>query len=99
VIDLAAQGYTLIGGRLDFIDGKPVAVIVYRRRVHVINLFVTQGVGSSLPAPRMETVQGFNIRRWTDQGLNMLAVSDLNREELDEFGNKFEEAARAARAG
>jgi anti-sigma factor RsiW len=98
VIDLAGQGFTLIGGRLDFIDGKSVAVIVYRRRVHVINLFVTQGVGSSLPGPRMETVQGFNIRRWTDQGLNMLAVSDINREELDEFGNKLEEAARAARA-
>jgi anti-sigma factor RsiW len=98
VIDLAGKGFTLIGGRLDFIDGKSVAVIVYRRRVHVINLFVTQGVGSSLPGPRMETVQGFNIRRWTDQGLNMLAVSDINREELDEFGNKFEEAARAARA-
>jgi anti-sigma factor RsiW len=98
VIDLTAQGFTLIGGRLDFIDGKSVAVIVYRRRVHVINLFVTQGVGSSLQAPRMETVQGFNIRRWTDQGLNMFAVSDINREELDEFGNKFEQAARAARA-
>ncbi len=98
VIDLAGQGFTLIGGRLDFIDGKSVAVIVYRRRVHVINLFVTQGVGSSLPAPRMETVQGFNILRWTDQGLNMLAVSDINREELEEFGSKFEHAARAARA-
>jgi anti-sigma factor RsiW len=98
VIDLAGQGFTLIGGRLDFIDGKSVAVIVYRRRVHVINLFVTQGVGMSLPGPKMETVQGFNIRRWTDQGLNMLSVSDINREELDEFGNKFEEAARAARA-
>jgi hypothetical protein len=46
----------------------------------------------------METVQGFNIRRWTEQGLNMFAVSDINREELEEFGNKFEEAARAARA-
>jgi anti-sigma factor RsiW len=94
VIDLAAQGFTLIGGRLDFIDGKPVAAIVYRRRVHVINLFVAQGFGTPLGAPRLESVQGFNILRWTDQGLNFLAISDLNREELEEFGTKFERAAR-----
>jgi len=97
VVDLTAQGFTLVGGRLDFIDGKPAAVIVYRRRVHVINLFVAQGLSSALPAPRLETVQGFNIRRWTDQGLSLLAVSDLNRDELEEFGAKFEQTARAAR--
>jgi anti-sigma factor RsiW len=95
VVDLTAQGFTLIGGRLDFIDGKPVAAIVYRRRVHVINLFVGQGLGSMLPAPKLESVQGFNIRRWTDQGLNMLAVSDINRDELEEFGAKFEATAHA----
>jgi anti-sigma factor RsiW len=94
VIDLTAQGFTLIGGRLDFIDGKPVAALVYRRRVHLINLFVAQGFGTSLGAPRLESVQGFNILRWTDQGLNFLAISDLNREELEEFGAKFERAAR-----
>jgi anti-sigma factor RsiW len=99
VIDLTGRGFTLVGGRLDFIDGKPVAAIVYRRRVHVINLFVAQGLGPALPAPRIETVQGFNIRRWSEQGLNLLAVSDLNSEELEEFGTKFEEATRAARAG
>jgi len=44
-------------------------------------------------------VQGFNIRRWTDQGLNLLAVSDLSPDELEEFGSKFEEASRASRAG
>ncbi len=99
VIDLTAQGFTLIGGRLDFIDGKPVAAIVYRRRVHVINLFVAQGLGSVLPTPQLESVQGFNIRRWIDQGLNLLAVSDINRDELEEFGAKFEAAARGAGTG
>jgi anti-sigma factor RsiW len=99
VIDLTAQGFTLVGGRLDFIDGKPVAVIVYRRRVHVINLFVAQGLGPALPGPRTEIVQGFNMRRWSEQGLNLLAVSDLNSEELEEFGTKFEKAFRATRSG
>jgi len=97
VIDLTAQGFTLIGGRLDFIDGKPVAAIVYRRRVHVINLFVMQGMGATLTAPMLTVVQGFNILRWTDQGLNLLAVTDLDQEEFKEFQAKFEAAARAAR--
>jgi anti-sigma factor RsiW len=96
VIDLTAQGFTLIGGRLDYIDGKPVAAIVYRRRVHVINLFVSQSFGMSLPAPKLEVVQGFNILHWTEGGLSLLAVSDLNRDELEEFGAKFREAAKPA---
>jgi anti-sigma factor RsiW len=95
VIDLTAQGFTLIGGRLDYIDGKPVATIVYRRRVHVINLFVMQGMGPVLPTPKLTVVQGFNILRWSDQGLNLLAVSDLDQEEFKEFQAKFEAAARA----
>jgi len=94
VVDLTAQGFTLVGGRLDYIDGKPVAAIVYRRRVHVINLFVGQGLGPPLPAPRLEMVQGFNILRWNDQGLTLMAVSDLNRDELEEFKAKFDAAAR-----
>jgi anti-sigma factor RsiW len=96
VIDLTAQGFTLIGGRLDYIDGKPAAVIVYRRRGHVINLFVSQGFGTLPPSAKLEVVQGFNILRWNDQGLSLMAVSDLNREELEEFGAKFRAAARPA---
>ena len=99
VIDLTAQGFTLIGGRLDYIDGKPAAVIVYRRRVHVINLFVAQGLGPAPATPSLQVVQGFNILRWNEGGLNLLAVSDLDREELEEFGAKFSAAARAAAQG
>lgn len=91
VIDLTAQGFTLIGGRLDALDGKTVAAIVYRRRVHVINLFVA----AEPTAPRvatMATVQGFNIRHWTERDLSLWAISDLNAEELEEFGRKFEAA-------
>jgi mycothiol system anti-sigma-R factor len=95
VVDLTAQGFRLIGGRLDFIDGNPVAALVYRRRVHVINLFVAQGLGSEPATPRLEVVKGFNLLRWSAQGLDYLAVSDLNRDELEEFANKFAAAARA----
>jgi anti-sigma factor RsiW len=90
VVDLTAQGFTLIGGRLDYINGRAVAAIVYRRRVHIINLFVAQRMGSALQSPRLESVQGFNVRRWASQGLNLLAVSDINSDELEEFGKKFE---------
>ena len=93
LIDLTAQGFTLIGGRLDYINGKAVAAIVYRRRVHIINLFVAQSMGSASPLSRFETKQGFNVRRWTSQGLDLLAVSDINSDELEEFGRKFEAAA------
>src|SRR5262249_1009566 len=65
VVDLTAQGFTLLGGRLDYIDGKAVASIVYRRRTHVINLFVAQGAASEGHGARLETMQGFNIRRWS----------------------------------
>jgi anti-sigma factor RsiW len=95
VLDLTAQGFRLIGGRLDYIDGRAVASVVYRRRQHVINLFVTQGAGSERHAAN-ETMQGFNIRRWTAQGLEFFAVSDVNAEELQEFVNKFDAALHSA---
>jgi anti-sigma factor RsiW len=95
VIDLTAQGFTLIGGRLDTIDRQAVGAIVYRRRTHVINLFVAQSGNAEPRAARIETVQGFNIRRWRDRGLNYWAVSDLAADELSDFGAKLESAVRA----
>lgn len=95
VVDLTAQGFTLLGGRLDYVDGKPAAVIVYRRRTHVINLFAMQGNAATGQESRMETVQGFNIYRWRASGLNVIAISDLNAEELHEFCEKFEASLHA----
>jgi anti-sigma factor RsiW len=99
VVDLTAQGFALIGGRLDYVDARPIGAIVYRRRAHVINLFVAQTASTERRAARTETIQGFNIRRWSDQGLNYWAVSDLAADELADFGEKFETALRTGTAG
>ena len=98
VLDLTAEGFTLIGGRLDYIEGKPIAVIVYKRRAHVINLFVGQALGTAPFAARSKSVQGFNILRWAEQGLDLLAVSDINADALQEFTEKFQAALHASGA-
>jgi anti-sigma factor RsiW len=83
-------------GRLDYIDGRPVGAVIYRHRQHVINLFVAQSANTEPRAPKMDTVHGFNVRRWSDRGLDYWAVSDLAKEELATFGEKIEAATRAA---
>ena len=93
VIDLTSQGFTLIGGRLDYIDGRPVAAIVYKRRLHVINLFVSQSAGSESGAT-MEKLQGFTVWSWGWSDLNFRAVSDINPVELQEFGDKLKTAVQ-----
>ena len=99
VVDLTAQGFTLIGGRLDYVDARAIGAIVYRRRAHVINLFVAQTASAEPHTARIETIQGFNIRRWSERGLNYWAVSDLAADELAEFGEKFETAMKSSTAG
>jgi len=99
VVDLTAQGFTLIGGRLDYVDARAIGAVVYKRRQHVINLFVAQTGNTERRGARIDTVQGFNIRHWSDRGLNYWAVSDLARDELAEFGEKFEGAMRSATTG
>jgi anti-sigma factor RsiW len=90
VKDFASDGYLLTGGRLDYLDKRPVAALVYRRRQHVINLFVwpsTQSAGSS---QAVFSLNGFNIVHWTQLGLAYWAVSDLNGDELREFARLYE---------
>jgi anti-sigma factor RsiW len=89
VIDLTTQGFTLLGGRLDDINGETAAALVYRRRNHVINLFVARHAGAEHARTASEIRHGFNVRHWTDEGLDFWAVSDMNAGELDEFCKKF----------
>ena len=95
VVDLTAQGFTLIGGRLDYVDARAIGAVVYRRRQHIINLFIARTANTQSRAARMETMQGFNVRRWSQQGMNFWAVSDIAPDELTEFGEKFEAALPA----
>jgi len=92
VIDLTAESFTLLGGRLDYIDGEPVAAIIYQRRKHVINLFVAQHLGARHARTAAESVQGYNVRHWSQDGLDFWAVSDLGGAELDEFVQKITRA-------
>ena len=85
VDDLASEGYPLSGGRLDYLDGRPVAALVYQRQRHFINLF-------SWPAPQaggtpaaIEGRQGYNQIHWTQAGMTYWAISDLNINELQAF--------------
>jgi anti-sigma factor RsiW len=94
VPDLARQGFSLIGGRIDYVLGKPVAAIVYRRSNHLINLFVAQGAQAERSA-KVETMQGVNVDLWSEKGLNLCAVGDVSAEELEDFRRKFEAAAWA----
>jgi anti-sigma factor RsiW len=99
VIDLTAQGFTLIGGRLDYVDARPIGAVVYKRRAHVINLFVAQTANTEHKSAKMEMIQGFNIRSWSDRGLNYWAVSDIEADELVEFGEKYEAAVENTKEG
>jgi anti-sigma factor (TIGR02949 family) len=95
VIDLTAEGFTLIGGRLDYINGQPVGSIVYHRRKHVINLFVGQQLGDPAQRTKDVSIQGFNVRYWREEGLDFWAVSDIDGAELDEFAQKIAAAMRS----
>jgi anti-sigma factor RsiW len=92
VIDLTAESFTLLGGRLDYIDSEPIAAVVYQRRKHVINLFVAQHLGTRHTRGVNESIQGYNVRHWSQNGLDFWAVSDLAGDELDEFVQKISRA-------
>ena len=84
VPDLSAEGFTLIGGRLDVIAGRPAAAIVYRRRQHVVNLWILAADGAQGKLKSTD-VEGFHLLQWRESGMAFWVVSDLNPAELREF--------------
>jgi len=91
VPELAAQGFPLAGGRLDSIDGKTVAAIVYKRRLHTVNLFVWPTAESG---DRAFVKEGFAVREWSSKRLRYAAVSDIPSTELAQFQAFFEQSTR-----
>lgn len=95
VVELRDEGFPLLGGRLDYLDQRPVAVLLYGRQKHTINLFVWPLAGrdsSRLKSPRERTLQGYHIVFWRQGDLQFWAVSDLNAEELALFAQRFQAA-------
>jgi anti-sigma factor RsiW len=91
VPDLADQGFPLVGGRLDYLDDRVVAALVYRRRQHVINLFVWPSAPGADAAARPGEWQGYHLAHWSAGGMTFWAVSDLNAQELHEFARLVRE--------
>jgi anti-sigma factor RsiW len=84
VAGLGAAGYPLVGGRLDYLGGRAVAVLVYRHNRHPINLYVWPAGGRDA-APRARSYHGYQLRAWRAGGMAYWAVSDVAAADLDDF--------------
>lgn len=85
VTDLRAQGFPLIGGRLDYLEDHPVAALVYQRHRHYINVFVWPAATKKDAAPTQMSRNGYELVHWSRSGMEFWAVSDLNANELRAF--------------
>lgn len=94
VADLAPHGFPLVGGRLDYINSRPVAVLIYRHNQHPINLYVWPSSNKDA-APQAGERQGYHLLRWSLDGMEYWAVSDVTANDL----RRFAELVRAAVRG
>lgn len=83
VADFAAEGFVLAGGRIDHVAGAPAAVVVYRHGAHQIDLFAWADKGKSLPSEAVR--HGYRTMLWKEGDLDLAAVSDMERGELERF--------------
>jgi len=98
VHDFAGQGFPLLGGRLDYVDGRTVAVLAYGRRRHLINVFLWPATRGRSGAPNTGDRQGYHLLHWTAPDYVYWVVSDLDPAELHDFARMMQEADSGARA-
>jgi anti-sigma factor RsiW len=91
VVDLTNVGFPLVGGRIDVIDRIAVPTLVYRHRQHLISLTAILAAGAN--TPQRQTIAGYNVIAWSDNGVRYWAVSDLSARDLDSFAKAFREAS------
>ena len=91
VVDLAGEGFPLVGGRLDYLDNRTVAALVYQRRKHFINLFVWPVTSEANSMPKAISRQGYHLFHWVKADFNYWAVSDVNEDDLQTFRHLLEE--------
>jgi len=83
VKDLSDKGFIFIGGRLDYLQGKTVSALVYKRRAHIINAFIFKAEDNTTTSPTSLQRHGYNLIFWKKNGLHYWLISDLNKKELD----------------
>jgi len=98
VVDLTSSGYPLVGGRLDVLDHRDVAAIVYQRRKHFINLFIWPSATETFHG-RLYGENGYHILGWTKSGMNYLAVSEIGEKELQDFVQLIQNQTLDSRLG
>ncbi len=96
VSDFAGAGFPLLGGRIDYIAGRPVAALVYGRRRHFINVYLWPADRGATGGPSALTRQGYHLRHWTTPAFVYWIASDLGTAELDQFAGLLKSADAAA---
>jgi len=90
VVDLASEGFPLLGGRLDYLDNRTVAALVYQRRKHFINVFTWPAESGTTGTTKTMRRQGYQLLHWVDSDINYWAVSDVSDNDLQAFKQQFE---------
>jgi anti-sigma factor RsiW len=97
VEDLSGHEFPLVGGRVEYIGGRPVAALVYQRRKHFINLFIWPANGGAEAVAATKPQRGYNVLHWRMAGMNYSAISEVSEDDLRKFAAAFSDATSPSR--